>query len=320
MPIRTTLLTRLRNVGVGLLAAAALLSCEQYQEPINVVGNSWLGYQPFYVQNILHPELTPEQLNVTMLVSDVSVVRMLTNQAASVAFLSLDNALSLNSRTDLNFCIAAVLSSSYGADAVLARPEIYSKLNSDEPLIIGMEDSALSRFMLSRWIELHNISPQRVQRQIVTPAGQLRAFQSAQFDAVIAYAPFAKQLKQAGAVTVFSSREIKDEIIDTVIVRQKVWQPYQHVLKNYVTKNWDQALQAIANNHSEDFNTLAQLAELSKLELTSALTDLQLYNSKASREFLATRYAQVSATVASHLVDSGLHTSVKALPVCEGML
>ncbi|SFV20642.1 ABC transporter substrate-binding protein [Pseudidiomarina donghaiensis] len=320
MSIRTTLLSRLRNVSVGLLAAATLLSCEQYQDPINVVGNSWLGYQPFYVQNILHPELTPTQLNVTMLVSDVSVLRMLTNQAAAVAFLSLDNALSLNSRTDLNFCIAAVLTSSYGADAVLAHSDIDTKLSGEEPLLIGMEDSALSRFILSRWIELHEINPQRIKRQIVTPAGQLRAFERKQFDAVIAYAPFSQQLEQAGAVTVFSSREIKDEIIDTVIVRQSAWRQHKEALKSYVTNNWDQAIEAIANNQSEDFSTLAQLTGLSKPELKSALAGLQLYNSQASREFLATRYDQVSATVASHLVDSGLHANLKALPVCEGVL
>lgn len=289
-----------------------------------MVGNSWLGYQPFYVQNVLHPELVSPQLNVTMLVSDVSVIRMLTNQAASVAFLSLDNALSLNSRTDLDFCIASVLTSSYGADAVLARPEFVhefkQKLATNKPIVVGMEDSALSRFVLSRWLQLHGIDEARVQRQIVSPAGQLQAFESQQFDAVISYAPFSKRLEQAGAVTIFTSREIPDEVIDTVIVRQSAWQAHSILLSEYLTENWDKALTAISNTASPDFATFAQLAELTPTDLQLVLNDIQTYDSKASKRFLQTRYAQVAGTVANHLVKSGLHDAVRPLPVCEGIL
>lgn len=293
-----------------------------------MVGNSWLGYQPFYVQNVLHPELVSPQLNVTMLVSDVSVIRMLTNQAAAVAFLSLDNALSLNSRTDLNFCVASVLTSSYGADAVLARPEFARKFKhelkqktaTDAPIVVGMEDSALSRFVLSRWLQLHGIDETRVQRQIVTPAGQLQAFESKQFDAVISYAPFSKRLEQAGAVTIFTSREIPDEVIDTVIVRQSAWQAHSKLLSKYVTENWDKALAAISNTTSKDFVTFAQLAELTPADLQLALNDIQTYDSTASKHFLQSRYTQVAATVANHLIESGLHDAVRPLPVCEGIL
>jgi NitT/TauT family transport system substrate-binding protein len=304
-------------VGVSIMTLA---SCNNQQEPINVVGNSWLGYQPFYAQHLLHREQQPSGMHITMLVSDVSVMRMLTNEAASVAMLSLDNAISLNSRTNLDFCIALALSSSNGADAIMMHPNFNDKLNSSAPIRVGMEDSALARYVLSRWLETSNIDPARIEREIILPNSHASAFARGSFDLLVTYAPFTTRLLSSGAIPVFTSAEIPDEIIDTVIIRRDTWHKYKERLRPLISTSWDQALAAAQQPDSDIFNAMAQLSEFSTDDLLSTMAQLKFYDATASREFLAERYPEVHNTVAGHLVEVGVVRDMKSLPVCEGIL
>jgi NitT/TauT family transport system substrate-binding protein len=309
-----------KNLWFTAVSLFLLVGCQPPQEPINVVGNSWLGYQPLYAQHVLHPEQQPSNVHLTMLVSDISVVRMLTNQAASVAMLSLDNAISLNSRTDLDFCIALALSSSNGADAILARPDFVPQLKTEAPIRVGMEDSALARYVVSRWLEEHDIDESRVNRIIVLPPGQLAALNTRSVDVIATYAPFTQNLIEAGAEVIFSSHEIPDEIIDTIVVRKSTWQQHKERLLPFVTTAWDNALTQAKVPNSEIFNAMMKLSELSAQELNASMAQLKFYSAKDSREFLTTRYTQVSSKVADHLQDSAIFDAPKMVPVCEGIL
>lgn len=305
---------------VIFLCASLLSSCETQQQPINMVGNSWLGYQPFYAQHQLHPERHPNNIHITMLVSDISVIRMLTNEAASVAMLSLDNAISLNSRTNLDFCIASVLSSSNGADAILMHPEFATKLDSDEPIRVGMEDSALARYLLSRWVESAGIAEQRIEREVILPNYHASSFANDQFDVVVAYAPFTTRLESAGAIPIFSSADIPDEVIDVVVVRRALWAREHERLKPLLTASWDQAFTAAQQPDSDIFKAMMIFSELTSAELSATMADLKFYDASKSAEFLAGGYAQVQQTVSEYLIKAGVHQQVKPLPVCEGVL
>lgn len=309
-----------KNLWFTAVSLFLLVGCQPPQEPINVVGNSWLGYQPLYAQHVLHPEQQPSNVHLTMLVSDISVIRMLTNQAASVAMLSLDNAISLNSRTDLDFCIALALSSSDGADAILAHPDFVAQLKSGGAIRIGMEDSALARYLVSRWLEEYNIDESRVNRSIVLPPAQQTALNNNSVDVIATYAPFTQNLVEQGAKVIFSSREIPDEIIDTVVVRRATWQQYKDRLLPLVTTSWDNALAQSKLPNSEIFNAMMKLSNLSASKLTNSMTQLKFYDAKQSREFLKTRYAEVSKKVSDHLQETGLFETPRMLPACEGVL
>lgn len=303
-----------------LLSMLTLLSCQPQQDPINVVGNSWLGYQPFYAQHKLHPEQQPKGIHITMLVSDISVVRMLTNQAASVAMLSLDNAISLNSRTNLDLCIALAMSSSYGADAILAAPSFLPALSKDQPIRVGMEDSALARYIVSRWVETKSVDETRLQRHILLPTGHTAALKNNDVDVIATYAPFTQILIEQGAEVIFSSQEIPDEVIDTVVIRQDAWRAHKERLLPFITQSWDSALSEAQKPDSEVFRAMMQLSNISASELSETMAQLKFYDSRSSREFLATRYAEVSNIVSNHLAEAGLFATPRSLPVCEGVL
>ncbi|WP_404408935.1 hypothetical protein LG272_00575 [Pseudidiomarina marina] len=309
-----------RRFWVISLSIFMVFGCQPQHDPINVVGNSWLGYQPFYAQHKLNPEQQPQGIHITMLVSDISVVRMLTNQAASVAMLSLDNAISLNSRTNLDLCIALAMSSSDGADAVLAAPNFLPELSKDGPIRVGMEDSALARYVVSRWIEEKSIDETRLQRHILLPTGHISALKNNDVDVIATYAPFTQILAEQGAEVIFSSQEIPDEIIDTVVVRQDAWRLHKERLLSFITHSWDTALREAQTPDSDVFKAMMKLSGLSATELRTTMAQLKFYDSQTSREFLATRYTEVSNIVSSHLAEAGLFSTPRSLPVCEGVL
>lgn len=290
------------------------------RDPTNLVGNSWLGYQPFYLQHHLHREQQPAGISVTMLMSDVSVIRMLTNEAAGAAMISLDNAIALQSLTALDLCVALVMSHSVGADAILVHPNFLDRLDSTAPIRVGMEDSALARYMLSRWLELSDIDPRRIERRIVLPNTHLDEFARGNFDVVVAYSPFAQRLEQLGATAIFTSLDIPNEIVDLVVVRQQVWQREQDKLLALVTRSWDQALTALHKREPQTMKYLEVLTELNAEQLQTVMGLVQFYNSAESRAALVSDYPQWFATVAENLVKAGVQQETRDLPVCDGVL
>ncbi|MCH8500885.1 MAG: ABC transporter substrate-binding protein [Aliidiomarina sp.] len=303
------------------LAIMLVTACgKRDRDTTNLVGNSWLGYQPFYLQHHLHREQQPSDISVTMLMSDVSVIRMLTNEAAGAAMLSLDNAIALQSLTALDLCVALVMSHSVGADAILLHPNFVSYLDSEEPIRVGMEDSALSRYMLSRWLEHTQIDPRRIERRIVLPNTHLDEFARGNFDVVVAYAPFAQRLEQLGATAIFTSLDIPNEIVDIVVVRQQVWQRERDKLLALVTRSWDQALAALQTQELQTMKYLEILTELDGQQLQTVMGLVQFYTADESRVALVSDYPQWFATVAENLVKAGVQQVTRDLPVCDGVL
>ena len=296
-----------------------LVGCKPPPQTLSVVGNTWLGYQPYYAEQVLHPEAIPANIHITMLTSDVSVVRMVANGAAQAAFLSLDNALSLQTRTDLKLCIAQVINSSHGADAIYAPPG-FDINDRQQPWVVGMEDSALARYLLARWMRLHDIPERQVRREIILPNQHAIAYAAGATDIFVTYAPFSQKLASMGAEQIFSSREIPGEIIDTLVVKQESWRQHQAALKRLTGPVWDKALTAALDPQHPYYQALQTLSGINAEELRQSLASLSLYNSAASRTFLQQDYARVQQQVSEQLVASGIHQVITPLPICEGVL
>lgn len=311
----------MRTNSIVLAALLLLTACNPAPaDPTNIVGNSWLGYQPFYVQHLLYPEQQPAGINMTMLVSDVSVTRMLTNEAAAVAMVSLDNAIALQSLTDLNLCVALVLSSSQGVDAVLVHPQFRPQLHADTAIRVGMEDSALARYVLYRWLQTENIDPARIERRIVLPNAHLSGFETNEFDVIITYAPFAERLEQAGAEAVFTSRDIPEEIIDVVVVRQERWQRERSKLMELFSISWDSALANISHGSATTIAALTTLTELTEEQLETSLQQLHFYTFAESQQALRDSYSNWFVALAEYLLHAEVIREARELPVCEGIL
>lgn len=306
---------------LGLIALILTMSgCQPPPEPLSIVGNAGIGFHPVYAQHLVHPEQHPENINVTMLVSDISVVRMLTNNAADVGMLSLDNALALQSRGGDQYCVARVIFSSHGADAVIAGRSFASKLLAGKPIRVGMEDSTLSRYIMARWLQQTGIDDSLIQRRMLVPNGHASALMSNDVDVIITYAPFTRHLIDDGGLVIFSSQDIPDEIIDVMIVRTQTWDEHRERLLEFATVSWDAALANIAEAESEVMETIAKLSELPQPELLSLMSQIKYFSAAASAEFLQQDFEQTSTLIGDQLINAGVIAQLQRLPVCAGIL
>ncbi len=295
-----------------------LSGCDRADEqPLVIVGNSWLGYQPYYVLSALYPEQLPKNLELVMLASDNTVLRMVSNEAVQGSFLSLDNALALNSASGIDYCVGLALSFSNGADAVIVNSSRFYDPRRTE-LVVGMEDSPLARYVLNRWLAHADIDRGRIRPLLMSPSLYVSAMQQGVVDAIITYQPFVQQLALAGSEVAFSSADIRGEILDVLVFRLEHWQHHQQRLQQLVS-SWDMAVSFTQQPTSKEFQTLAELSDISITDVNQILAQIQFFTPQQSLEFFQHDYPRVMALVSETMVASGVISHVKALPVCPGV-
>lgn len=282
-----------------------------------IVGNSWLGYQPFYVFNALQPNGMPDNLETVMLASDNTVLRMVSNQAVQGSFLSLDNALALNTTSGIDYCVALAMSFSNGADAVLVNPQRFNDPNRYE-LVLGMEDSPLARYILNRWLAESGYDRRKVRTVLLSPLQHVEAMQKGQVDAIVTYQPFMRQLRAAGNQVIFSSTNIPGEVLDVLVVRVDQWQLHQRRLQQ-LANSWDDAVTASQQIDSSEFQAIMQLSGLSADEVQQIMSQIEFFTSQQSRQFLHGDYQRVAQIVSDVIVSTGGLAQVNPLPVCPGV-
>lgn len=282
-----------------------------------IVGNSWLGYQPFYVFNALQPDGMPDNLETVMLASDNTVLRMVSNQAVQGSFLSLDNALALNTTSGIDYCVALAMSFSNGADAVLVNPQRFNDPNRYE-LVLGMEDSPLARYILNRWLAESGYDRRKVRTVLLSPLQHVEAMQKGQVDAIVTYQPFMRQLRAAGNQVIFSSTNIPGEVLDVLVVRVDQWQLHQRRLQQ-LANSWDDAVTASQQIDSSEFQAIMQLSGLSADEVQQIMSQIEFFTSQQSRQFLHGDYQRVAQIVSDVIVSTGGLAQVNPLPVCPGV-
>lgn len=294
-----------------------LTGCQRPAEKAVLVGNSWLGAAPIYSAYVTHPELLPVELKPVMLVSDVSVLRMLSNDAAAGAFVSLDNALGLNTMTQGDYCVAMVLDHSNGADAILARPDWQE--GESETLHVGLEDSTLARYVLSQWMEVNNISAERVTTQALLPTEHMQAWSSDVIDLIVTYQPFVERLKERGAKVVFDSQHQVLNITDVLIIHKQRWADLAPAVQELRGESWQRIMRLLATEQSDFWQALQALSDLGEQELRSGLKSVDFAPAAAQEQALLTLVQDEMPLVAQHLAQSGVYDDVYLLERCDEM-
>lgn len=298
-----------------LISLLMLVGCERPVERFVIVGNSWLGAAPMFSAAATHPEMFPAQLKPVMLVSDVSVLRMLSNDAAAGAFVTLDNALGLNTMTQGEYCLAMVLDRSAGADAILSRPGW--ELDPQAPLHVGLEDSTLARYVLSQWMRAHHVSPAQVTTQALLPTEHLYAWAQNDIDLIVTYQPFVERLKSRGAEVVFDSQNEALTITDVLIVHKQRWSQIAPAIQHLREQTWPEIMQLLATEQSAFWQALQGLTDLGEEELRSGLKAVEFIAAAAQDEALQTLVESEMPKVSEHLIASEVYDEIVMLERCE---
>ena len=256
-----------------LMVFTGLTACTKKPEPPLVVGSiNWLGYQPLFLSQDLG-FIEKKEISVLKLGSASEVIRGFRNKIIDAATLTLDETISL-AQTETDFEIILVMDISHGADAIVARPPI-TRLSELKSKTIGIEKTALGAYMLTRALQLSNLSENDIKIISVEFDQHKDAFLGESVDAIVTFDPVKTLLQKHGGNIVFDSSHIPGEIIDVLIVRRSLSDEKKQKLQQ-VVNTWFKTLRYINENHEIADPKLAELNQLSLNQYRKARRQIRL--------------------------------------------
>jgi NitT/TauT family transport system substrate-binding protein len=250
--------------------------------PLRLGTNVWPGYEPLYLARELG-YLDPRSVKLVEYLSTSEVLRAFRNGTLEAAALTLDEVLLL-AQDDILIRIILVNDISAGADAILARPGIAS-IEELAGRRIGVENTAVGAYFLSRALEKHGVALKDVTTLPLEVHEQETAFQEARVDAVVSFEPVRTRLLAAGAKELFSSRELPDEIIDVIAVRDDYLVTHPKQAKQLVGA-WFKALDYLASNPTDAAARMSQRLRLNGAQVLASYSGLKLADRTANVRLL----------------------------------
>jgi len=292
----------------GLLLTAA---CSQPHEPVNLAGNSWLGYQPLFVYQELNPDSSiTSKLKLHLLPATSNVVRLMAEGQLDGGLLTLDEALSYQQDVNDPLCVAKVLDISLGADALLMQPNWRAQ---PEPLKIAHEIKTVGSYILDRALAAGVFEGREIISVAATPNMQVELFNSKQVDGVISFYPTLNELKKLGAEIIFDSRQISGEIIDVLVIKRSIWAQHQQHIESYIRQAWDQTVSKIKTRDQKVMQLIAANTQMSPESVSSALANLKLIGATRPQEFDLER---ATTSLQKYLLDNELLREPVKLDYC----
>jgi len=250
------------------------------ERPLRIGANFWIGYEP-----LRHLPIVGDR-------SDVRIVEMRSTSAVleglragtlDGAAVTIDEAIR-HSGPDLPLSIVLVLDQSNGADAVLAR--------HGAPAVpppgarIGVETEGVGAFVLSRFLESVGRTRRDVQVIDLPASGHDAAFVEGGIDYLVTYQPHVARLEEQGAMRIFDSRSIANEVIDVLVVRRQVLAARTRDVER-LTALWFDGLAAMHDEIGRDPRALAKRLELPVAEIGVMLDGLSYPNRDQNRQMMA---------------------------------
>ena len=193
----------------------SLLGCSDQTDTLRIGANRWLGYGPLYLADDLH-WMTPSGYRLVEYPHTTGVLRGYRNGLLDAALLTLDEALILQS-SGQPVQILLVADVSAGADVLFANAHI-QRLAQLRGQRIGVENSALGAFFLSRILDLAKLPASDISVIDMPVNEHLHALRTGQIDAAINFASASASFAPLGVHPLLDSRALPNEIIDVLVI------------------------------------------------------------------------------------------------------
>ena len=172
---------------------------------------------------------------------------------------------------------------SRGADVVVARTENGAALRGRR---IGFEAHSLGSYILARFLERHQLQPTDVEAVSMSQDQMAVAFAEGRIDAAITYPPFSTQmLATAGAHAVFDTREIPDEVIDTLSIDRALLEQDPTLLGRFHTA-MVAAHRLVATDRTTTERIMARACGMSPDEFRAASSGIEVYGPDVQIDWL----------------------------------
>ena len=300
-----------------LVLILSLLGCSEQTDTLRIGANRWLGYGPLYLADDLH-WMTPSGYRLVEYPHTTGVLRGYRNGLLDAALLTLDEALILQSSGQpVQILLVADVSS--GADVLFANAHI-QQLAQLRGQRIGVENSALGAFFLSRILDLAKLPASEVSVIDMPVNEHLNALREGRIDAAINFASASASFAPIGVHQLLDSRALPNEIIDVLVINpQRVSAPQaKHLRELWFTsqEKWFE--------HRQDIDPrLSRRLGLNSDELTQTLAGLQIGNRALNQQLLndgtlLRSLNQLNDYLFSRRLQSKPADTQAMLPTCAG--
>ena len=196
---------------------AGSCSNEKTAPALKVGAIQWLGYEPFFLARSMD-KYAPDMVKLVELQSSTDTLRLLREGVLDAGMLTMDEVLGeLALGTALK--VVLVVDISNGADVLLGKPGL-DKLPDLKGKRIGVENNAVGAVLLNGALKKAGLDVSEITLVPLTSDEHLSSYMNGRVDAIVTFKPMSNTLLAQGAVKLFDSSEMPDQIIDVVAVRQ----------------------------------------------------------------------------------------------------
>jgi NitT/TauT family transport system substrate-binding protein len=293
------------------LGAAALTACQPPpQAPLKLGLNPWVGYDPMVLARD-RGLMDATQVKVVELASSSETQRHLRNGLLDGAALTLDETLRLaDEGVDLR--IVLLLSTSAGADVVMARPDIRSPAGL-RGRSIAVERTTVGALMLQRLLQVGGLQPHEVQVRNLEASQHLAALRNGLVDAAVTYEPLAGTLQAEGLRPVFDSRQMPGDIVDVLVVRAETLSRRQPQVEAAVL-GWRRGLSALESDPQASAELLAVGVDLTPADYLTTLKGLKFYTDQEGQALMSGRPRALGRQSESLATTLGLMGLIRTPP------
>ncbi len=263
-----------RRIATLIFIVIGLSSCSPYKSSLTVGAAPWPSFEFLFLAKELK-YLDPRQFSLFELPSSTSVIQAFQTGKLDVAFLSLDEVLTLVA-LGIDLKVITVIDQSIGGDALLAKPEIKT-LQDLKWHSIGYENKAAGALLLSETFNLTGLNNQTVQLLEVKQNEAKDLYMKDNIDALIVREPQKQQLLALGARELVNSNILEQRITHLMVVREDI----------YISKEEQITLLLKRFYQAHDY-----YLKNSKQAVTTMSVRLQLYPYLLEQAFLGTRFIE----------------------------
>lgn len=300
-----------------LLCSSFIIGCSNESDPLRIGSNRWLGYAPIYIADELG---WASSANIRLVEYSTSngVIRGMHNGLLDAALLTLDEVIMLQS-TGHNLEILLITNISAGADVLYAHSDI-RHIRELKGKRIAVEGGTLGAYFLSRILNKAQLSAGDVQVVNLPTYMHAEEINKGTIDAVISTSAAHEQLHNSELLPLFTSRDLRDEIIDVLVVNRERTSPE---LRSRLRALWFSSLDAWLDYRANSDKRLYRRLGLNEQSLTLTLNgivmgDKALNTLYFEQDLLEAHIQQMQA----FMLDNGLLKQPidvsKLLPNCKG--
>ena len=263
---------------ISVCSILFLLGCTPFDKPLNIGAAPWPNFEFAFLANELG-YLDENEYSLLELTSSTSVIQAFQAGNLDIAFLSLDEVLTLVA-LGIDLKIISIVDNSYGGDALIAKPSIKS-LADLKGHSIGYENKASGALLLDEVFSLTELNNQAVQLYEIKQNEVKDAYLKGHIDALIAREPVKQQLLALGAKELINSSQLTIPNTNVIVARGDIYQEKELQIVRFL-KQYYRAYQFYEKHTAEALTTMSVRLQLYPDLLKKAFLSTQFVSSKQS--------------------------------------